>query len=166
MSGLAAILMSAAVAAANPSMPLERKTVSLALANDQAGAAIASCRAIGREAVVAVVDRGGNLVALRRGDDIGPHNTLAAQRKAFTALSTKTSTTKLAQRAASDPSSRNLVSVPELLLLGGCVPLIVGGDAIGGIGVAGSGGSGGSANDERCALDAIAHILPTASPRP
>lgn len=163
MSGIAVILMSAAVAAAAPSAPLERKTVSLALANDLVGAAIASCRAIGREAVVAVVDRGGNLVALQRGDDIGPHNTLAAQRKAFTALSTKTSTTILAERATSDPSSRNLVSVPELLLLGGGIPLIVGGDTIGGIGVA---GSGGSTNDERCALDAIARILPATINRP
>ncbi|WP_233151189.1 GlcG/HbpS family heme-binding protein [Sphingomonas mollis] len=137
-------------------VPLERRTVSLAMAEKLAGAAIASCRAIGREAVVAVVDRGGNLVALQRGDDVGPHNTIAAQRKAFTALSTKSSTAVLAQRASTDTTSRNLVTVPELLLLGGGMPLTVGGDVIGGIGVA---GSGGAANDERCATQAIAQVL-------
>ncbi|MFS0773001.1 GlcG/HbpS family heme-binding protein [Sphingomonas sp. 1P08PE] len=126
------------------------------MADKLAGAAIASCRAIGREAVVAVVDRGGNLVALQRGDDVGPHNTIAAQRKAFTALSTKSSTAVLAQRASTDATSRNLVTMPELLLLGGGMPLTVGSDVIGGIGVA---GSGGAANDERCATQAIAQVL-------
>ncbi len=149
-------LLPAALAASGPAVPLERKTVSLALANRLADATIASCRAIGKQAVVAVVDRGGNLVALQRGDDIGPHNTIAAQRKAFTALSTRSSTSVLTQRAADDPTSRNLVTVPELLLLGGGMPLTVDGDVIGGIGVA---GSGGAANDERCATQAIVQVL-------
>jgi len=149
-------LLTAVVASSTPAAPLERKTVSLALANRLADAAIASCRAIGKEAVVAVVDRGGNLVALQRGDDIGPHNTMAAQRKAFTALSTKSSTAVLAQRASTDPTSSNLVTIPELLLLGGGVPLTVNGDVIGGIGVA---GSGSAANDERCATQAIVQVL-------
>lgn len=156
------MFLAAAVAVPPPAVPLERETVSLALANRLADAAITSCRAIGKEAVVAVVDRGGNLVALQRGDDIGPHNTLAAQRKAFTALSTKTSTAALAERAATDPTSHNLLTVPELLLLGGGMPLLVDGDVIGGIGVA---GSGGAANDERCATQAIAQALTSTSVR-
>ncbi|EEE1293618.1 GlcG/HbpS family heme-binding protein [Salmonella enterica subsp. enterica serovar Typhimurium] len=44
---------------------------------------------------VAVVDNGGNLVALQRDDNVGPHNTLAAQKKAYTALSTKSDTREL-----------------------------------------------------------------------
>jgi uncharacterized protein GlcG (DUF336 family) len=156
------LLSSAALISSAPTVPLERGTVSLALANHLADAAIASCRAIGRDAVVAIVDRGGNLVALQRGDDVGPHNALAAQRKAFTALSTKTTTAALAHRAAIDPTSHNLLYVPELLLLGGGAPLLIDGDVIGGIGVA---GSGGAANDERCATQAIAKVLAVASPR-
>ncbi|MBB5712561.1 GlcG/HbpS family heme-binding protein [Sphingomonas xinjiangensis] len=150
------LVVSAAVAATAQLVLPERKTVSLALANRLADAAVASCRTIGKEAVVAVVDRGGNLIALQRGDDIGPHNTLAAQRKAFTALSTKTSTAALAERAATDPTSHNLLTIPELLLLGGGMPLLLDGEVIGGIGVA---GSGGAANDERCATKAIAQAL-------
>lgn len=156
------LLFSAALATSGPVVQLERKTVSLALANRLADAAVASCRTIGKDAVVAVVDRGGNLVALQRGDDIGPHNTLAAQRKAFTALSTKTSTAALAERAATDPTSHNLLTIPELLLLGGGMPLLVNGEVIGGIGVA---GSGGAANDERCATQAIAQALTSESGR-
>lgn len=155
-----AMLFQSSLAAAAPSpqsRPLTHQTVSLALANALASAAIAQCREMGREGVVAVVDRGGNLVALQRGDDVGPHNTLAAKRKAFTALSTKTATTTLVERAANDPMTRNLTTVSELLLLGGGLPLIVDGDTIGGIGVA---GSGGAANDDRCAASAIDRVLP------
>lgn len=155
-----ALLAAAIVTAAGP---VERKTVSLALANDLAGAAIAACRAIGKDAAVAVVDRGGNLVALQRGDDVGPHNTVAAQRKAFTALSTKSNTTALAERASSDATSRNLFSVLELLLLGGGMPLRFAGDVIGAIGVA---GAGGAANDDSRAAAAIAQTLPAAPHRP
>lgn len=136
---------------------LEQKNVSLALANGLTTAALEACSAINQTAVVAVVDRGGNLVALQRDDNVGPHNTIAAQRKAFTALSTKSKTGALGERVRNDPPSQNLNTVSELLLLGGGVPVMIDGDVIGAIGVA---GAGGSANDESCAIQAIETILP------
>lgn len=131
----------------------QQRTVSLVLANQIATASIEACRVAGRSAVVAVVDRGGNLVALQRGDDVGPHNIAAAQKKAFTALSTKTSTRLLSERAGADPASRNLNTVDALLLLGGGLPLTVADEVIGAVGVA---GAGGSAQDEACAAKGIA----------
>jgi uncharacterized protein GlcG (DUF336 family) len=97
----------------------------LEAANSLAGAAIAACRAQGRAIVVSVVDRGGNLVDVQRSDGVGPHNTEASRKKAFTALSTRSSTLDLARNAAAEPDARNLASLPELLLLGGGVPLRV-----------------------------------------
>lgn len=137
--------------------PVAQRSVSLEMANALADAALIWCRAMNKGAVVAIVDRGGNLIALQRGDNIGPHNTRAAEHKAFTALSAKTSTSALAERAASDPGSRNLANVPELLLLGGGLPIVHAGEVIGGIGVA---GSGGSASDEQCASAALAILVP------
>lgn len=137
--------------------PAAQRSVSLEMANALADETLASCRAMNRDAVVAIVDRGGNLIALQRADNIGPHNTRAAERKAFTALSTKASTSALAERAATDPGSRNLANVPELLLLGGGLPIVHGGEVIGGIGVA---GSGGSVSDEQCASAALATLVP------
>lgn len=136
----------------NEQLVRQQRTVSLALANRVATATIDACRTAGRSAVVAVVDRGGNLVALQRGDDIGPHNTIAAQKKAFTALSTKTSTSALSERASADPASRNLNTVDTLLLLGGGLPIMFDREVIGAVGVA---GSGGSAQDEACATKGI-----------
>ena len=157
----AAVTAAAATAAALPAKVLQQPNVSLALANELIGAALAACHADGRSAVAVVVDRGGNLVAVQRGDSVGPHNTEAAVRKAFTALSTKSPTRQLAANARSNPDSQNLNTVDSLLLIGGGVPLKVGQDVIGAIAV---GGAGGASNDEACALQAIAQVLPGAVP--
>ena len=146
---LCAILLAQPAAAALPrsaDLPLE-------LANGLAGAAVAACGAQGRAIVVSVVDRGGNLVAVQRADGVGPHNTEASRRKAFTSLSTRSATLELARNAAASPDTRNLAALPELLLLGGGVPLRAQGELVGAIGVA---GGGGPANDHACALAAIA----------
>ena len=114
---------------------LTQPNLSLTLANELAAGTLDACTAIGK---TAVVDRGGNLIVLQRGDNIGPHNTLVAQRKAYTALSTKIRTGLLAERARNGDASQNLNTVGELLLLGGSVPVIVNGDVIGAVGVGGA----------------------------
>ena len=151
MNGLL-LPLTLAVATAQPA-PVAQRTVSLDMANALAEATLASCRTMNSDAVVAIVDRGGNLIALQRADKVGPHNIRAAERKAFTALSTKASTSALAERALTDPGARNLAQLPELLLLGGGLPILHDGDVIGGIGVA---GWGGSASNEQCASAALA----------
>lgn len=139
---------------------LQYSDITLNTANNLLNAALAACNAEGRTGVAAVVDRGGNLVALKRNDGVGPHNTLAAQRKAYTALSTRTSTRLLAERARNTPDSENLNTLAELLLLGGGVPLQIKQDVIGAIGIA---GTGSAVSDENCALAAIAKVLPTSN---
>lgn len=106
-------------------------------------------------AAIAVLDRGGNLLLIQRDRNTGPHNADAARRKAYTALSTKTPTRALAEKAAQNPETANLNTFPELLLLGGGVPLYQGADLVGALGVA---GAGGPAPDERCAMDAAAKV--------
>ena len=127
----------------------------LASAQRLAGAAADACRQAGRVVAVAVVDRGGALLVLQRDPAVGPHNGEASRRKAFTALSTRKSTLALARDARADPDTANLAALPELLLLGGGVPLLVKGDAVGAIGVA---GGGGPARDHACAAAAIAAV--------
>jgi uncharacterized protein GlcG (DUF336 family) len=151
--------MSSAFAASSslPAQPLQHSEVSLALAMQLVDGALAACHAKGRTAVAAVVDRGGNLVALLRDDDVGPHNTVAAQRKAYTALSTKSTTSLLAERARNDADSANLNTIDELLLLGGGLPLVADRQVIGAIGVA---AAGGASMDEYCAMQAVGQFLP------
>ncbi len=153
---LIALAVGSTAAWAAPKDVAQRPDVTLALANALLTETLAVCKAEGRNAVAAVVDRGGNLVAVQRADNVGPHNTLAAQRKAYTALSTKTPTRMLAEGARKNPDAANLNTFDELLLLGGGVPLKVGNDVIGAIGVAGAGGAD---MDEACANKAISKVL-------
>lgn len=135
--------------------------LSLAAANKLANAAMAACQAQGRHIAVSVLDRGGNLVAVQRADGVGPHNTAASQRKAFTALSTKNDTQALAIAARANPDMANLATVPELLLLGGGLPLRAKGEIVGAIGVA---GGGGALPDRACAQAALAALPELDSP--
>lgn len=150
------LAVSASGVFAAPPEVAQRRDITLPLANELLDATLAACRADGRTAVAVVVDRGGNVVALQRDDSVGPHNTAAAHRKAFTALSTKTPTRLLSERARNNPEAANLNTLPELLLLGGGVPLKAGSEVIGAIGVA---GAGGAADDEGCAMRAIDKVF-------
>ncbi|WP_248738701.1 GlcG/HbpS family heme-binding protein [Pseudomonas sp. MWU12-2029] len=141
VASLAIGLGTAAFAA--PELP-RHADLDLKTARLLADAALENCTG-----TVSVLDRGGNLLATLRGDGIGPHNTVASQRKAYTALSTKTPTRLFAERARSNPETANLNTLVELLLLGGGIPLFAGKELVGAMGVA---GSGGGEQDENCAI--------------
>lgn len=99
-----------------------------------------AAKTLNKNVTVAVVGAQGETILIYRGDGVGPHNTEAARRKAYTALSTKTPTLTLARNARSNPDTANLAELPELLLLGGGTPLFKEGSVIGAVGVAGGGG--------------------------
>nr|WP_233148929.1 heme-binding protein [Shimwellia pseudoproteus] len=139
--------------------PSQQHDMNIALATALATETLSQCQQLGKNGVVAVVDRGGNPVVVMRGDNVGPHNTLAAQRKAYTSLSTKTPTLQLAKNARANSDANNLNTVQDLLLLGGGVPVSYQQQVIGALGVA---GMGGPEFDEKCAVQAIAKVLPTA----
>ena len=122
----------------------------LATARQLADATLKHC-----SGALSVLDRGGNVLTAMRPEGVGPHNLLASQRKAFTALSTKTPTRLFADRARSNPEAANLNSIAELLLLGGGVPLFADGELVGALGVA---GAGGAEQDEACAIKAAEQI--------
>lgn len=89
---------------------------------------------------VAFLDASGKPILITIADGVGPHNLEAARRKAFTALSTKTPTLILSRNAKANPDTQNLNTLPELLLLGGGVPIVVHNKVIGSVGITGAGG--------------------------
>lgn len=128
----------------------------LKLANQLATTVMESCAKQTKPAAVVVLDQGGNVLASQRHESVGPHNLIAAQRKAFTAYSTKISTLQFMRNAQNNADSQNLTSLPELLLLGGGVPVIYKDQLLGAVGVA---GSGGSVQDDQCAQQGIQAVL-------
>ncbi|WP_139925398.1 heme-binding protein [Hymenobacter sp. DG01] len=126
-------------AAPAPTYLTSTQQLTLQAALEMSARAQAKAATLGKQVSVAVVDASGQTIVLLRGDGVGPHNTEAARRKAYTALSTKTPTLALSRNARANPDTQNLNSLPELLLLSGGVPLLHNGQVIGGIGVAGGG---------------------------
>lgn len=110
---------------------------------------------LGKNVSVAVLNSSGITILLLKGDNVGPHNTEASRRKAYTALSTKTPSLELMQKAAADSTARNLNTLPELLLLGGGVPIYKDGELVGSIGVS---GAGGAQNDHNVAQKAAENL--------
>ena len=101
-----------------------------------------------KPAAVVILDQGGNVLASQRHETVGIHNLIAAERKAFTAYSTKVTTLEFMRNAQKNSDSQNLTSLPELLLLGGGVPVFYKKQLLGSVGVA---GAGGSLQDDQCA---------------
>ena len=101
---------------------------------------------------IAVLNASGVTILLLKGDNVGPHNTEASRRKAYTSLSTKTPSYILMQNAEKSSDAKNLNTMPELILLGGGSPIFKDGILVGGIGVS---GGGGGENDHNISVKAV-----------
>ena len=128
------------------------KNISLELANQIASASVAACAANGYAVSATVVDRAGTVRAIQRADNAGPHTLGASQQKAFTSASAKNNTLAMMEGAQKNPAAANLVYIPGFLLVGGGVPIKVGTETIGAVGI---GGAPGGNLDEQCAMTAL-----------
>lgn len=99
-----------------------------------------------------MVDRAGTPLVMKRMDNAGPHTVDASRMKAFTALTTKTASENVMKNAQANAGAANLRDIPGFLLLAGGVPVKLGNEVIGAIGV---GGAPGGNLDQQCALDAL-----------
>lgn len=131
------------------------RAMTLELATQIAAGAVAACQTNGYAVTAAVVDRAGQLRALQRADNAGPHTLEAARAKAFTSASARNATLAMMEGAQKNPAAANLVHIPGFLLLGGGVPVRAGNDVLGAVGV---GGAPGGHLDEQCAMAALEKV--------
>ena len=128
----------------------------LSLATKAASAAVDQCAKDGYRVSVAVVDRSGTVRSFLRADGAGPHTVESSQKKAYTAASMRGPTGNVADLIAKTPSVQGLQHMNDkILFLAGGLPIEIGGDVVGGIGV---GGAPGGHLDAACAqagLDSI-----------
>lgn len=116
-------------------------------------AARGKAREIGVPMVIAVVDTGGNMIALQRMDDALLASINIASNKAYTAVAVKMPTHELAKVSQSGQPLFGIHTTDDcrIVIFGGGFPLKANGVIIGGIGV-----SGGSVEqDMDCALSAV-----------
>lgn len=130
-----------------------------ALALEAVGAAVEACKAQGWAESAVVVDASGARQAMLRGDNAGVHTVDSAFGKAYTSASFKAPSGAIGERLLGTPSAAQLQHLPNVLLVGGGLPIKIGDEVVGAIG---AGGAPGVDKDEACAkagIDKIADRL-------
>ena len=144
---LAVLGLACCIAAPASAQLIERKDLSYAMARTIAEGALDDCKARGYPVAVVVVDRGGDTIVALRADDAGPHTMENARRKAYTAMTFKMTTEDFIKDMATRPVRREQTTLPNVIAIPGGVPIKVGNDVIGGVGLSGSPGV-----DEPCVM--------------
>jgi uncharacterized protein GlcG (DUF336 family) len=137
---------------------LEHKDLSLATALEIATTAAETCKAQGNRVSVTVVGREGQVIVQLRGDGASPHTIENSQRKAYTSRTFRIPSGEFAKRVHDNPTL-GLVHLSGVIAAQGALPIAVGDDVIGAVGVSGSPGGD---KDEVCAkagLDKVADQL-------
>ena len=133
---------------------LMQRDVSLHMGLAIAEEAVAECERAGNSISVAVVDRAGRLRVFLQGDKASPHNIELARRKAYTARTFGRSSADWAQRTVDIPALAGQRQLTDVIPLRGGVPIKVGEETIGAVGVSGSSSEG----DEKCAMAGVAKV--------
>ncbi|BBB98833.1 uncharacterized protein GlcG (DUF336 family) [Bradyrhizobium japonicum] len=152
-----ALFSSVTVLTATPALaqaPLVEKNVSMAMSLAIMQAALDQCTKDGYKVSVVIVDKGGNVAASVRGDGTGPHTMEFARMKAYTAR-TRSQTSLATMKQMEDPANAFLKQIPNVVGVGGGVPIKAGNEVIGGVGVS---GAPGGEKDEVCANAGLAKV--------
>ena len=132
-----AALLCVAMPQARADALVTERQIPFAVALAGATAAIESCSSQGYRIAVTVVDRSGNPRVTLRADGANPHLLEGAARKAYTSAMIRISTVQMGQIVERSPGAAGLMSFEHMTALGGGLPIKMGDEVIGGIGVAG-----------------------------
>jgi uncharacterized protein GlcG (DUF336 family) len=152
LAGLSLVSALACVAATSANAQiLSHKDISLAMATTMALAAIESCKGQGYNVSVHVLGREGEVIVGLRNDLAGPATMENSMKKAYTARTFRIPSGKFAENVKGNPTAGALF-LTNIVAAQGALPIVIGDDTIGAIGV--SGAPGGD-KDEACAKAAI-----------
>jgi len=149
------ILSTAPVSSQDEEALVVFQVMSLKTATALAEATLESCRKESYQVAVAVVDRFGLLQVTLRDRFAGPHTPETARRKAWTAVSFRSSTLDLSEATGPGQPNAGIRFVSDALMLGGGLPVLAAGTIVGGVGVS---GAPSGEFDEACAQDGIDSI--------
>ncbi len=153
-----AVALAAAIAAPANAQLLERKDLSAAMALTIATTAAETCKTNGYRVSVTVVGRTGEVLVQLRGDNASPHTIENSFRKAYTSRTFRVPTGEIVKRLKDNPQLA-LIHLSNVIAAQGALPIKVGEDVIGAVGV--SGAPGGD-KDEVCSqagIDKVAAML-------
>jgi uncharacterized protein GlcG (DUF336 family) len=131
------------------------RNLSLDMARAIGETALETCRKNGFHVSVTVLDRAGQVRVSLRDDDARPHTLENSQRKAYTARTFGMPSSDFAARVPNEPPRAAQATLTGVIALAGGLPIKVGDDIIGAVGVS---GSPGGEKDEVCAKTGIEKV--------
>jgi uncharacterized protein GlcG (DUF336 family) len=156
-TGLGIVGLGLAFAAPADAQLLARKDLSLAAALTIATTAADLCKSQGYTVSVTVVGRNGEVILQMRGDNAPPHTMENSFRKAYSARTFRVPSGELVQRVKDNPTAP-FVHLSNVVAAQGALPIKVGDDVIGAVGVS---GAPGGEKDEVCAKAGIDKVADT-----
>src|SRR5437660_569173 len=150
----AALIALCAAPASSDAQVITHRDIGVRMGLAIAVAALDQCEQDGNSVSVAVVDRAGRLHVFLQADRANPHNIELARRKAYTARTFGRSSAEWAKRTTEMPELAAQRELADVIALRGGVPIKVGNETIGALGVSGSSSEG----DEKCALAGVAKV--------
>ena len=151
ISIISGVGFAAALAIPAQAQLLTHKDLSLATALTIATTAIETCKGNGYRVSATILGREGQIIVQLRGDDTGPHTTENSMKKAYTSRTFRIPSGEFVQRVKDNPTT-GAVHLTNIVAAQGALPIVVGEDTIGAVGV--SGAPGGD-KDEACAKAGI-----------
>jgi uncharacterized protein GlcG (DUF336 family) len=148
---LAAIGAAIALGAPAHAQLITHKDLSAAMALTIAQTALTSCTASGYHVSITVLGRAAEVLVQVRGDGASPHTVENSFRKAYTSRTFRIPSGEIAKRYKDDPSLF-MVHLSNVIPAQGALPIKVGDDVVGAVGVS---GSPGGEKDEVCAQAGI-----------
>jgi uncharacterized protein GlcG (DUF336 family) len=130
------------------------KDIPMLMAVTMAETAIATCKANGYNVSANVVGRNGEVIVAMRGDGTGPHTLENSMKKAYTAKAQRRPSGEFAA-SLKDNLTPGALRLTNIVPAQGALPIKVGEDTIGALGV--SGAPGGD-KDEACAKAGIEKV--------
>ena len=156
--GLASVAVIAVLSSAAGAQGIvTQKNITLELAQTIANAAIAQCRTMGYKISVTVVDREGLPLVMLRDDGAGLTTPEGSDRKAYTARAFSQPSADFVKRLQDRPDTVGSRHYSHILALAGGLPIKVGNEIVGAVGVSGTPGK-----DDACSqagIDKVADQL-------
>jgi uncharacterized protein GlcG (DUF336 family) len=156
--GLAVIGLASTSATPASAQLLNQKSLSAAMAMTIAQTALETCTKQGYTVSVHVIGRNGEVLVALRGDGSPPHTMENSQRKAYTSRTFRIPSGEFVQRVKDNPTT-GAVHLSGIIAAQGALPIKVGDEVIGAVGVS---GAPGGEKDEACSkagIDKVADQL-------
>jgi uncharacterized protein GlcG (DUF336 family) len=134
---------------------LSQKSLSAAMALTIAQTALETCAKQGYHVSVHVLGRNGEVLVAVRGDDAPPHTMENSQRKAYTARTFRIPSGEFAQRVKDNPTI-SAVHLSGIIAAQGALPIKIGDEVIGAVGVS---GAPGGEKDEACSKAGLDKVV-------